>query len=358
MAQQEYTKSFPAKKDGTLEVSLSYGDVVIKAWEKAEVYIKARGINKRDLEDLKMYQEGNTVSVDFKPESGNSSEVQFEIFVPNQFNTDIHTSGGDVVFKGTISGNLKASTAGGDIKMENVGGIIEMTTAGGDIITENIDGEGVITTSAGDIRVGMVKGTLKVSTAGGDIRVKSVGKTLKANTAAGDIEIGDIGGEASASTAGGDIRVGKVNGKATLSTAAGDIELSGATGTVKTSTAGGDLRLYGITGSIQGSTAAGDIYAEMYATGSGGSKLTTAGGKITLNISENCKVNIEAVIKIEHGWNQNVDEYKVYSDFKSDKYELDEHKKEIRATYILNGGGEKILLKTSNSDIEIRKLLK
>jgi DUF4097 and DUF4098 domain-containing protein YvlB len=204
----------------------------------------------------------------------------------------------------------------------------------------------------------MVSGALKVSTAGGDIRVKNVGKSLKANTAGGDIEVGDIGGEASASTAGGDIRVGKVSGKAVLSTSGGDVELKGATGNVSAKTAGGDLKLQGVYGTIEGTTAGGDIVAEIYATGSGGSKLKTAGGKITLNIADNAKANIEAVIKIEDGWSRHSDEYTIFSDFKAENYKKDDNRREIRATYILNGGGDKIILETVNSDIEIKKLIK
>jgi len=62
------------------------------------------------------------------------------------------------------------------------------------------------------------------------------------------------------------------------------------------------------------------------------------------------------ISSIEGRWGSRKTKYEVRSDFKADKYETDEDEEEIRATYNLNGGGEKIYLTTVNSFIEIRKL--
>jgi DUF4097 and DUF4098 domain-containing protein YvlB len=152
------------------------------------------------------------------------------------------------------------------------------------------------------------------------------------------------------------VKVKKVSGDAKLKSAGGDIGLSGASGTVVASTAGGDINLMNITGSIEAKTAGGDIKAELRPSGKGGSELSTAGGKVSLAVPENAKVTIEALIRIEGRWGSRKSKYEVRSDFKADKYETDEDEEEIRATYNLNGGGEKIFLSTVNSSIEIRKL--
>lgn len=181
-------------------------------------------------------------------------------------------------------------------------------------------------------------------------------KRLEAKTSGGDITIGDVGGEATVSTAGGDVKVGKVSGGARLRTAGGNIGLRGATGRVDASTAGGDIELENISGSIDAKTAGGDIRAELVPSGKGSSELKTAGGRIRLAVPENAKATIEAVIRIEDRWRSRRDRYEVRSDFPSATYERDERYGDIRATYVLNGGGERIYLETVNSDIEIRKL--
>ncbi|HEY5615448.1 MAG TPA: DUF4097 family beta strand repeat-containing protein, partial [Bacteroidota bacterium] len=121
-------------------------------------------------------------------------------------------------------------------------------------------------------------------------------------------------------------------------------------------TSGGDIILENITGSIDAKTSGGDIRAELIPSGKGSSELVSAGGDIKLYIPENAKATIEAIIRVDSRWGRSRsrrDKYEVKSDFKSDTY--DDGEDDIRATYILNGGGERITLETVNSNIEIRK---
>lgn len=354
------SKSFTVSKGGRFEITTRSGDIRITPWSKNEVSVTAEGIDSEDLDRLKMTQSGNTVRVEFLPKKGwggwDGDHIRFDVSVPTDFNIEMKTSGGDLEIMGSINGKIEGSTSGGDINIENVVGPVDMSTSGGDIKVGDIKGNVDLSTSGGDITLKKVDGEARVKTSGGDIRVESVGKKLDARTSGGDIEIGDVGGEVSASTAGGDVKVKKVSGDAKLKSAGGDIGLSGASGTVVASTAGGDINLMNITGSIEAKTAGGDIKAELRPSGKGGSELSTAGGKVSLAVPENAKVTIEALIRIEGRWGSRKSKYEVRSDFKADKYETDEDEEEIRATYNLNGGGEKIFLSTVNSSIEIRKL--
>ncbi|GJQ21346.1 MAG: hypothetical protein HBSIN02_17010 [Bacteroidia bacterium] len=150
--------------------------------------------------------------------------------------------------------------------------------------------------------------------------------------------------------------MGKVSGDARLRTAGGNIALRGATGRVDANTAGGDIELENISGSIDARTAGGAIRAELVPTGKGASELKTAGGRIRLAIPENAKASIEAVIRIEGRWGSRKERYDIRSDFPAATYDKRDDYEEIHATYLLNGGGERIYLETVNSDIEIRKL--
>ncbi len=359
--QSTRSKSFTVTKGGLIEVSVDGGDIRVSSWEKNEVFVRAEGIDEDNLDRLKMDQSGNTVRVEYRNRRGwNSGHTRFEISVPTQFNTDLRTSGGDIEIRGDIDGRIKGSTSGGDVILGNLSkGTVDLSTSGGDMRTGDIQGDVNLRTSGGDIELGKVGGNADVKTSGGDIRVVSVGKTLKASTSGGDISIGDVGGEATVSTSGGDVKVRRVAGWASLSTSGGNIELLGASGKVKANTSGGDIRLEDITGSIEAATAGGDVSAELKPTGTGRSRLSSAGGEITLFIPENAKATIEAIIEIEGRWGRRNKEYEIKSDFKEDTYDKsgrDDDDREIRAIYKLNGGGEDIMLRTVNSNIYIKKL--
>jgi hypothetical protein len=350
--QEIITKNFTVKKAEYLAVKVS-GDVKIESWTKDEVLVEIRDLNKDNVEDLTITREGNTVSVILK----NNDGAYFNFKIPEQFNLDINTSGGDLIFTGKIVGTVSGKTAGGDISIETVQGNVILTTAGGEIKSGDISGNVTFSTAGGDLLAGNIGGDGKLSTAGGDITVSNCNKSLTLSTAGGDIKVGNAGGEVKASTSGGNITVGMIKNKAKLNTSGGDIKLGGAVGNISTNTSGGDIKLENINGSLNANTSGGEIYAELIPDGSEDSKLNTSGGNIKLLVPENAKATIEALIKVSSKHDLK-GPFVITSDYKMDSYVTDEDDKEIRATINLNGGGKLIKLKTSNSKIEIKKLIK
>ena len=49
------------------------------------------------------------------------------------------------------------------------------------------------------------------------------------------------------------------------------------------------------------------------------------------------------------------DVYEIESDFPTEKFSRNKNDKRIRGTYLINGGGAKIILKSTNGNIEIKK---
>lgn len=358
----ERSKSFNVSKGGKLYVSVDGGEIRISVWDKNEVFVKAEGLDEDEIDRLKMSQSGNTVNVEYRNRRwwGNSSRrLRFEISMPSQFDTDLHTSGGDIELRGSVSGRVKGSTSGGDVTIENVlkGGVVDLSTSGGNMRAGNVEGDVKLRTSGGDIELGKVSGEVSVNTSGGNIIVESVGKTLKATTSGGDIEIGDIGGEARVGTSGGNIRIRKVSGSVSMNTSGGNIDLESASGNVTANTSGGDINLDNVTGSVDANTSGGEVVAKLNPIGGKGrSRLKSSGGEIKLYIPENAKATIEAVINVHGRWrNRGKDEFEIRSDFKPATSTRDGDHGEIREVYILNGGGEEIYLETSESNIQIRK---
>ncbi len=346
------SKTFEVAPGGTLTVSTASGDILITTWEKQQVAVMVNGVEDRELDDLEMTQSGNDVTIDFHPQGHHSRNVSFNIQMPSQFNPALTTAGGDIEIVGSLEGDLKAKTAGGDIRTDDINGSSEMTTAGGDIQLGTVEGNAVARTSGGNIEIKDCSGDVDAKTSGGDITIGNVGEKLEAKTAGGDIKIGDVGGEANVTTAGGDIEVGRVSGSATLKTAGGDIECMGASGTVAANTAGGDVTLKAITGSVDASTAGGDVTAELDPTGQAPSELKSIGGDVRLMIPASASATIEATITV-HG--ADMSRWDIRSDFKAQSYEKDQANHEIRGTYLLNGGGARITLSTMNADIYIQK---
>ncbi|HTR82663.1 MAG TPA: hypothetical protein VMM58_13620 [Bacteroidota bacterium] len=332
------TKSFTVSKGGELDVVVNSGDIRLSTWNKDEVNVDVDGIDEEDMNYLKITQSGNTIHVEYRPRWNWSGNVLFKISLPEQFDADVHTSGGNIEVRGTMKGKLSGSTSGGDIR------------------TDNIEGTTTLKTSGGDIRMGDVSGDAEVRTSGGEIKIEKAGKSLTASTAGGDVEVGDVGGDAQLSTSGGEVKVGKVSGSAMLKTAGGDIELKSASGKVEAKTAGGNVQLENITGSIVARTAGGDVTAELIPSGKGDSELRSSGGNVMLSLPSNAKATIDATIRIRDQWRHGEDEYDISSDFPAETKTADKDDGEIHAIYNLNGGGDKIVIETTNGNIEIRKM--
>ncbi len=352
-------QSFTVGKGSALDVSVTGCEILIKTWEKSEINVVVERIDEDDMEFVKLEQTGDEVRVTYRPKWGNNSDGRFVITVPSQTKLELRTSGGDIELQGNLTGDAIGSTAGGDITIEKVKGTVRMSTSGGDIRTGDIDGKADLRTSGGNIALAVVNGEATVSTSGGDIRIERVSKKLDARTSGGEIEVGDIGGDASLSTAGGDVRVGKVSGNAYLRTAGGDLKLKGASGTVEAKTSGGDIDLNSISGSIEASTAGGNVNADLNPSGKGESKLKSSGGDIKLTLPANAKATIEATIRLRDNYGGGAEtkksKFEIRSDFQSVSYDKDGDRQEIRARYMLNGGGEIITLETVNGYIDIKK---
>lgn len=345
------SENFTVKKGDTLEVAISTGDIRVISWDKNQITVNALGVDE-DFGGLVTNQTGNTIEVRTRGDL-----VRLEVNAPNQINMDLRTSAGDIDLRGSFSGQLQGSTSGGDVKMSSVSGTVIMRTSGGEMLATTIDGNATLKTSGGNIELERCSGDLDANTSGGDVTIGSTGKSAKVSTGGGTIEVGNVGGSATISTGGGDIIIKKVSGSASLTTGGGSIELESATGSVVAKTGGGDISLNDVTGSVDAKTGGGSIEASLIPSGTGISRLLSAGGDLVLSLPKDAKAMVEARIRIRGRWDMNED-YEILSDFPSQNYTKDQDQKEIRATYILNGGGERISLETVNGSIEIRELLK
>ena len=371
-AAQDQNKSFTVNRGDLLDVSTRMGNITIDTWDKSEINVIVKNVISSEIELLTMVQTGNKVEVKFKGED--SDRIEFNISIPSKLNLDLSTGGGNISLKNDLDGKIDASTAGGNISMKNIIGEADISTAGGNIKVGDINSKADISTAGGNIKVGDINNDADISTAGGDIKIGNINGTADVSTAGGNIKIGyiiggadissaggnisvdNIGGNADISTGGGNVKVGNVSGSAELNTGGGNIKLEAATGKVEVNTGAGNISLNDIKGSIEANTGAGNIKAKLVPDGKSVSELNSGVGNITLYVPESAKVTIVATVNVPV-WDDDESELQnIESEFAPTNVNRYRNKKQIEATFKLNGGGSKIELNVAMGEIEINKL--
>lgn len=278
--EKKFNQSFTVKPGGMLTLKTDAGSVRIEGTggDRVEVHVEMVG-RERDLEDfvIRADETASGILVTGKNTRGSrwwnwgsGLEISYAIRVPQSYNIDVNTAGGDVTIAG-VSGKLNGGTSGGNITITSIRGDVQLETSGGDIKAESVQGLVKMETSGGNIRIAGVTGDVDVETSGGNISLSSVEGKVRAETSGGNIvmTVKESNKGVFAETSGGniDIRLPK------------DI-----TATVDASTSGGDVICdYPITmsGKFSGSELRGTING-------GGNKIYahTSGGNIRIHGGE------------------------------------------------------------------------
>jgi len=375
---------FQVKPGGKLIMKRIAGDVTVSSWTKNQVYIEemlqmsvfTREEADKILEHTKSQysQQGNTIIVDGS-EGKRWIQRKFSVKLPEQFNLDVQTSGGDLTVD-VLTGNVDLTTSGGDIRVNQIDGAVSVQTSGGDLKLVEIKGPLDAKTSGGDIRLQNLKDNVTAKTSGGSIRLADAQSNVELKTSGGDITVTKVGGALSAATSGGTIDVSDCQGKVDVHTSGGDILLKNIGGQLEGHTSGGDIQGFDFSNPLNLHTSGGDIGIKNLRSGisartSAGEikvemtlsdfeqphtiDLCTSAGTIDLTIPARLPATITAEIHLGDGkryW----DRYDIYSDFPLAKNKIEENGKQIiRSTGEINGGGDPIKLQTSAGDIRIRE---
>ena len=219
----------------------------------------------------------------------------------------------------------------------------------GEIVRGNISGDFLSTSNGGNYRIGNVSGRARILTHSGEIRVESIGGPADLKSFGGDIVVGPVQGDLNASTAAGDIRAEAVQGSVLADTAGGDIRIASASGSLDAKTAGGDIIVPSVGGSIRAVTAGGDVRIGVGSHDLRGSiTIHNSGGDVSLTLPAEARATVELVVTGAED-----DDPAIRSDF-PDLTVSRKHGTQ-RATVSLNGGGEKVVIRTSSGTIRLKK---
>lgn len=194
-------------------------------------------------------------------------------------------------------------------------------------------------TSGGDISANGLTGNIKVDTSGGDLTFGQIHGDIHADTSGGDIIAKDCDGSTRLDTSGGRIEVTGGCGTLNADTSGGNVTVLNRVGDTKVESSGGKLRLGNISGKLNANTSGGSVSAILPSPVAGDVRLETSGGSITVVTPANAALTIDAETSAGS----------VRSDLPITRSSADNDS--LKGT--LNGGGTKLVLRSSAGSIEI-----
>ncbi len=202
---------------------------------------------------------------------------------------------------------------------------LQLNTSGGDIGVGDLQGDVHCKTSGGTIRAGHITGPVEARTSGGDVSVDAATGKLDLHTSGGSIRIGDAAGSVQAKTSGGSIDVRRAGGDLYARTSGGGITIDEALGAVDAQTSGGSIRV------------------RLTQQPRADSRLSTSGGSITVSMAPSVALDVDA-----HTSGGDVD-----TDI---PVTLLGRQSDSSLEGKINGGGPKLVLRSSGGGIRLRKM--
>jgi hypothetical protein len=205
-----------------------------------------------------------------------------------------------------------------------------LSTSNGSYHVGHVSGKVRILTHAGEIHIASAGSGADIKTYGGDIRIGQVRGDLRAQTLAGDVRAGDVAGSVKAETAGGDIRIDRVTGAAIARTGGGDIVLPAVGGAVDAETGGGEVRIGVLSRLLKN-----------------GISIRNAGGDVVLTLPADFRGELDLEV------DGPVDPEDIFIRSEFPGVAVTRGADSQRASGVLNGGGPRVLVRTSSGSIRL-----
>lgn len=202
---------------GSIKVTGSSGSNV-----KVTMFVRPGNWRNRDEEPSKealanytfdIRKDGNTIYAIAENKTSNNNadndnlSVSFQIEVPQQIATKLHTSGGSITLT-HVTGNQELKTSGGSLNLSDIKGRAQAHTSGGSINVAQFNGHLDASTSGGSIHLDEASGNIKARTSGGSIQLKKVAGDIEARTSGGSIkaDVAKLGRFLTLHTSGGSVQ--------------------------------------------------------------------------------------------------------------------------------------------------------
>lgn len=179
--QSRIDTTFAFDKRGTVAMSLGSGEIVVTAWNRDQVRVRARS----ERSEVRMDASSARLSLDLsRPRGGDS---RFDVTVPVGVRVTARSTNGDISIRGT-KGGVEANTQSGDLLVEDVGEMVDLGSLSGDITARGLTGNVDVRAVSGDVSLDSVRGDVEVTSVSGDIDLGDVSaKYLRAKSTSGDV---------------------------------------------------------------------------------------------------------------------------------------------------------------------------
>jgi DUF4097 and DUF4098 domain-containing protein YvlB len=179
----EFNRTLPVAPGMRLDVRVFGGEVVVRAWERNEVRVRASHFSSDEIE---LQADGRAVQVRARTRAGAPHGIDLDIDVPSWMAIGVAGPYVDVVVNG-IRADVTVETVRGDIRVQGGDGTIALSTIEGQVVLENARGHARLRAANDGIRVTGFEGALNAETVNGSVRLRQV--------AAPDVDVSTMGGD-------------------------------------------------------------------------------------------------------------------------------------------------------------------
>ena len=374
----------------TLTLEAETGSVQVESWtnDEVEILIEKRIEGRREDRARSAFEEievvlsrrdnevhirivDNDESVIFR----NRVTVVMNVRVPESCALDLTTVDDNIGIE-QVKGPVTARAVDGNIEIRGVEGLVDAGTTDGNVEIEEVTGSITARAVDGDIEINSTRGHAMARTTDGDIEIRNTLGTVAANSVDGDIDIRHVTGDVSATTTDGDIEIRDAQSAVYANTVDGNIETDTTDGEIDAGALEGNIHLFDARGSVKAQTNRGSIEVYVARTSRDTEQtetdslytvrdpetqrnLETTEGDVTIHLPEDLPATIEAEgssggLLLSRLWREDLGH--IYSDFGINKREWGVFfYVQSEASGDLNGGGDRIRLKTNSGNIYIKE---
>ena len=192
----------------------------------------------------------------------NRVTVEMTARVPERYALDLSTVDGSIEVKNT-KGPVTANAVDGDIEIENAKGPVTARAVDGDIEIENADSQVDAVTTDGNIEIEEVTGDVTARAVDGDVEIRNTQGPVTANAVDGNIDIRHVTGEVIARATDGDIEIRDAQSAVNVDAVDGNIETWSTEGRVEANTLEGNIGLFETLGAVTAKALRGNIDVEV-----------------------------------------------------------------------------------------------
>ena len=170
-------------RDGTVDMQLVSGEIVVKAGSGNQVRIHAwseRGV-------LEFSASAARVSLDVHSQRGRMGDTRYEVTVPVGVRLELKSVSGDISAHGS-KGEIEAGAVSGDVDVSDGAGRVELESVSGDVTAARLTGDVRVNAVSGDVSLQDISGTLEIETVSGEMTVARADlKSLRTETVSGEV---------------------------------------------------------------------------------------------------------------------------------------------------------------------------